>query len=149
MLGDIHVAVAGVGNCCSALLQGLEYYRVNGSKLGLLNPSVGGYGVGEITVVAAFDIDRNKIGRDLSDAIHAEPNKAPKFMDVGDQGVEVQMGPAPDAFGPDTMSKTLNTGSAAPARRASAGAPLTVVGGRLGQRSRSRPHRQQSLQRGP
>ncbi len=106
-MGDIRVAVAGVGNCCSALLQGLEYYRVNGGKLGLLNPSVGGYGVGDIRIVAAFDIDRNKIGRDLSDAIHAEPNKAPSFMDVDEQGVEVQMGPAPDEFGPDTMSKIV------------------------------------------
>ncbi|TSA51406.1 inositol-3-phosphate synthase, partial [archaeon] len=85
-MGEIRVAVAGVGNCCSALLQGLEYYRANGSKLGLLNPLVGGYGVGEISVVAAFDIDRNKIGRDLSEAIYNEPNKAPRFMDVGEQG---------------------------------------------------------------
>jgi myo-inositol-1-phosphate synthase len=106
-LGEIHVAVAGVGNCCSALLQGLEYYRVNGTKLGLLNPSVGGYGVDEIKVVAAFDIDRNKIGRDLSEAIYDEPNKAPRFMDVSKQGVEVQMGPAPDTFGPETMSKIV------------------------------------------
>jgi len=106
-LGEIRVAVAGVGNCCSALLQGLEYYRTNGSKLGLLNPVIGGYGVGEIRVVAAFDIDSNKIGRDLSEAIYAEPNKAPKFMDVGVQGVEVKMGPAPDTFGPETMSKIV------------------------------------------
>ncbi len=106
-MSDTCVAVAGIGNCCSALLQGLEYYRVNGGKPGLLNPSVGGYGVGDIRIVAAFDIDRNKIGRDLSDAIHAEPNKAPRFMEVGKQGVEVQMGPAPDEFGPDTMSKIV------------------------------------------
>jgi len=106
-LGDIRVAVAGVGNCCSALLQGLEYYRVNGGKLGLLNPSVGGYGVADVRVVAAFDIDTNKIGRDLSDAIYAEPNKAPRFMEVDEQGVKVQMGPAPDEFGPDTMSKIV------------------------------------------
>jgi len=105
-LGEIRVAVAGVGNSCSALIQGLEYYRVNGSKRGLLNPVIGGYGVGE-TRVAAFDIDRNKIGRDLSEAMYAEPNKAPRFMDVGEQGVEVRMGPAPDTFGPETLSKIV------------------------------------------
>ncbi len=106
-MGEIRVAVAGVGNCCSALLQGLEYYRANGSKIGLLNPMISGYGVDEIRVVTAFDIDRNKIGRDISEAIYNEPNKAPRFMDVGVQGVEVQMGPAPDKFGPETMSKIV------------------------------------------
>ena len=89
-MGEIRVAVAGVGNCCSALLQGLEYYRANGSKIGLLNPMIGGYGIDEIRVVAAFDIDRNKIGRHLSEAIYNEPNKAPRFMELGEQGVEAR-----------------------------------------------------------
>jgi myo-inositol-1-phosphate synthase len=103
-LGKIHVAVAGVGNCCSALLQGMEYYRVNGSKLGLLHDSVGGYRVRDLNVVAAFDIDKGKIGRDVSEAIFADPNKAPRFVDVGEKGVEVLMGPSPDSLDNGGMS---------------------------------------------
>ena len=102
-MGEIRVALAGVGNCCSALVQGVEYYKVNG-KLGLLHPYIGGYGVEKIKFVAAFDIDRNKLGLDLSEAIHAEPNKAPKFMDVGRIGVKVQLGPAPDRVRSNSMS---------------------------------------------
>jgi myo-inositol-1-phosphate synthase len=102
-LGEIRVALAGVGNCCSALVQGVEYYKVNG-KLGLLHPYIGGYGVEKIKFVAAFDIDRNKLGLDLSEAIHAEPNKAPKFMDVGRIGVKVQLGPAPDRVRSNSIS---------------------------------------------
>ena len=102
-MGEIRVALAGVGNCCSALVQGVEYYRGDG-KLGLLHPTLGKYSVGDIRFVAAFDIDSKKVGMDLSDAIHAEPNKAPRFMDIGRTGVKVQMGPAPDRVGNNSMS---------------------------------------------
>jgi myo-inositol-1-phosphate synthase len=102
-LGEIRVALAGVGNCCSALVQGVEYYRGDG-KLGLLHPTLGKYSVGDIRFVAAFDIDSKKVGMDLSDAIHAEPNKAPRFMDIGRAGVKVQVGPAPDRVGNNSMS---------------------------------------------
>jgi len=103
-LGEIRVALAGVGNCCSALVQGIEYYRSDG-KLGLLHPTLGGYGVGDIRFVAAFDVDQNKVGLDLSEAIFAEPNKAPRFMDVGRAGVKVQMGHAPDRVEDNSMSR--------------------------------------------
>jgi myo-inositol-1-phosphate synthase len=103
-LGEIRVALAGVGNCCSALVQGIEYYKVNG-KLGLLHPCLDGYGVEEIRFVAAFDVDRNKLGLDLSEAIHAEPNKVSKFMDVGRIGVKVELGPAPDRVRGNSMSQ--------------------------------------------
>jgi myo-inositol-1-phosphate synthase len=102
-LGEIRVALAGVGNCCSALVQGVEYYRGN-DKLGLLHPTLGRYGVGDIRFVAAFDVDQNKVGLDLSEAIYAEPNKAPRFMDVGRTGVKVQMGHAPDRVEDNSMS---------------------------------------------
>ena len=102
-MGEIRVALAGVGNCCSALVQGVEYYRGDG-KLGLLHPTLGRYGVGDIRFVAAFDVDQNKVGIDLSEAIYAEPNKAPRFMDVGRTGVKVQMGHAPDRVEDNSMS---------------------------------------------
>jgi myo-inositol-1-phosphate synthase len=102
-LGEIRVAVAGVGNCCSALLQGIEYYRNNG-KLGLIHRSVGGYDAGDLKIVTAFDIDTGKIGRDIAEAIYAEPNKAPRFVEVRKKGVEVLMGPAPDSLDKGNMS---------------------------------------------
>ncbi len=106
-MGEIKVAIAGVGNCASSLIQGLCYYRENGNHLGLLNEKVGGYGVGDIKVVAAFDIDKNKIGKDVADAILAPPNKAPDISKVENLGVKVQMGPFPDAFGEHTMSQIV------------------------------------------
>ena len=103
-MGEIRVALAGVGNCCSALVQGVEYYRGDG-KLGLLHPTLGRYEVGDIRFVAAFDVDQNKVGTDLSEAIYMEPNKAPRFMDVGCAGVKVQMGHAPDRVEETSMSR--------------------------------------------
>ncbi len=72
----IKIAIAGVGNCASSLLQGFEYYsgRDPGSAAGLLHHEVGGYGLGDIEVVAAFDIDRRKVNRPLEEAIFAPPN---------------------------------------------------------------------------
>jgi myo-inositol-1-phosphate synthase len=69
-LGEIRIAIAGVGNCASSLLQGIQYYRENGNSLGLLHEKLGGYGIEDIRVVAAFDIDVNKIGKDVSEAIY-------------------------------------------------------------------------------
>ena len=103
-MGEIRVAVAGVGNCCSALLQGIEYYRTNGSKLGLLHRSIGGYDISDLRIVTAFDIDASKIGKDISEAIFAEPNKAPRFVEVAKKGIEVLMGPAPDSLDKGSMS---------------------------------------------
>ncbi|TRO46713.1 inositol-3-phosphate synthase [Candidatus Bathyarchaeota archaeon] len=95
-MGSIRVAVAGVGNCCSSLVQGVYYYQNGGERLGLINGDVGGYGVEEIEFVAAFDIDRRKVGLDLSEAIFSEPNKAPKVAELPALGVPVQMGAALD-----------------------------------------------------
>jgi myo-inositol-1-phosphate synthase len=104
-LGEIKVAIAGVGNCASSLIQGLYYYNKEENSLGLLHEELAGYKIGDIKIVAAFDIDENKIGKDVAEAIFASPNKAPIIVDVGNIGVKVQMGPAPDAFGEHTMSQ--------------------------------------------
>lgn len=103
-MGDIKVAIAGVGNCCSSLIQGIEYYK-NGNKEGLLHKKIGPFEVSDLKFVAAFDIDSKKVGKDLSKAIFAAPNKAPKFKDVGMLGVKVDMGLAPDVMEEKTMSE--------------------------------------------
>jgi myo-inositol-1-phosphate synthase len=86
------VAVAGVGNCCSALVQGVEHYKGQGERVGLIHEDVAGYTVSDIEFVAAFDIDRRKVGRDLSEAMFAEPNNFPRMAAPGAVGVEVRMG---------------------------------------------------------
>ena len=78
-MGKIKVAIAGIGNCASSLIQGIEYYRTLDEShpdtlLGLMHASVGGYKPGDIEFVAAFDIDRRKVGRPLHEAIFGEPN---------------------------------------------------------------------------
>jgi myo-inositol-1-phosphate synthase len=103
----IRIAVAGVGNCASALLQGIEYYRNHAAPAagafipGLTNPDIGGYLPGDIEVVAAFDIDRRKVGRPLGEAIFASPNCTEKFhprMPGG--GPIVRMAPVLDGVAP-------------------------------------------------
>ncbi len=95
----VKLAIAGVGNCASSLLQGLEYYKSRDpqSVAGLMHPDVGGYGVADIQVVAAFDIDRRKVGRPLAEAAFAQPNCTAVFQpELPDYGVTVQMGPVLD-----------------------------------------------------
>ena len=78
-MGKIELAIAGVGNCTSSLLQGIEYYQthVPNDTAGLIHPLIGGYGLGDIHVVAAFDIDRRKVGKPLEEAVFA-PRTAPR-----------------------------------------------------------------------
>ena len=104
-MGRIRVALAGVGNCASALVQGVQYYRKNppiedGYTTGLMHPSFGPYKVEDITFVAAFEVNRKKIGRDLSKAIFTEPNCAVKISDVPDMDVTVKAGPILDGVAP-------------------------------------------------
>lgn len=89
----IRLAIAGVGNCASALLQGLQYYAGTNDSTGLLVPDVGGYAVTDIVPVAAFDISAAKVGRDLAEAIFAAPNNAYTVpgVAVSPTGVTVQM----------------------------------------------------------
>lgn len=75
----IKVAIVGVGNCCSALYQGLYYYHNNDTSTKLMSKDIGGYEIKDIEVVAAFDIDKRKVGRSLGEAIFQKPNCARKF----------------------------------------------------------------------
>lgn len=99
------MAIAGVGNSASSLLQGIQYYAENGNSVGLLHEKLGEYTAGDIRLVAAFDIDKNKIGKDVAEAIYADPNKAPKMIELKKTGVVVQMGPHPDSLNGNTMSQ--------------------------------------------
>ncbi|MET0894751.1 MAG: inositol-3-phosphate synthase [Acidimicrobiia bacterium] len=100
--GRVKVAIAGVGNCASSLVQGVEYYR-NADPTedvpGLMHVVLGGYHVGDVDFVAAFDVDAEKVGLDLSKAIHAGPNNTIKFANVGQLGVEVLRAPTFDGLG--------------------------------------------------
>jgi myo-inositol-1-phosphate synthase len=98
-LKKIRLAVAGVGNCASSLIQGIEYYREVGEKdcTGLMHYQIGGYSPGDIEVVAAFDIDERKVGKDISEAIFSLPNCTKDiFPQIAHRGVEVKMGPVLD-----------------------------------------------------
>ncbi len=94
-MGDIKIAIAGVGNCASALLQGIEYYRNRGPEdsVGLMHYDLGGYKPGDIKVVAAFDVDRRKVGKGLREAAFAKPNCTTIFYEnLPDYPVRVPMG---------------------------------------------------------
>lgn len=96
------VALIGVGNCASALIQGLQYYgkfENNEEFVGLRNPTLGGLAPKDIQIVAAFDVDERKVGQDLADAIFAKPNNAPKVSEVPKLGIIVQKGPLLDGVG--------------------------------------------------
>lgn len=96
-MSRVRVAIAGVGNCASALIQGIQYYQQHPNTLcGILFPEIGGYKVTDVEVVAAFDIDKRKVGYDLSEAIFAPPNNTEQLCDVPRLGVKVQMGPVMD-----------------------------------------------------
>ena len=101
-MGNINVAIIGVGNCASSLIQGLHFYRdaKDGDEIpGIMHPVLGGYSISDINVVAAFDVDANKVGKDLSEAIFSEPNNTMKFTDVPHLGVPVERGMTHDGLG--------------------------------------------------
>jgi myo-inositol-1-phosphate synthase len=74
----VKVALIGVGNCASSFIQGIQYYSKTKDSIGLRNATLAGYNVGDIGVVAAFDVDARKVGLDLSEAIFAKPNNHQK-----------------------------------------------------------------------
>ncbi len=93
MKDRIKVAIVGVGNCASSLIQGIEYYRHNSDSIGLMNYDLEGYVPGDIEVVAAFDVDKRKVGRDINKAIFAKPNNTKVFKeDIESNGTVVKMG---------------------------------------------------------
>jgi myo-inositol-1-phosphate synthase len=102
MSGRIRVAIAGVGNCASSLVQGVDYYRnadPNEDVPGLMHVVLGGYHVGDVEFVAAFDVDATKVGLDLGKAIFAGQNNTIRFANVGELGIEVLRGPTFDGLG--------------------------------------------------
>src|SRR3954469_5677333 len=98
----LRLAIAGVGNCASSLVQGIEFYKdadPDERVPGLMHVVLGGYHINQIDLVAAFDVDATKVGLDLSKAIDAGMNNTIKFADVPELGVLVQRGPTFDGFG--------------------------------------------------
>jgi myo-inositol-1-phosphate synthase len=102
-MSKVRIAIVGVGNCASALVQGLHFYRQADPAEpvpGLMHVALGPYHVSDIEVVAAFDVDGKKVGRDVAEAIFAEPNNTIRFADdVPPTGVTVQRGPTLDGLG--------------------------------------------------
>ncbi len=101
-MGKINVAIVGVGNCASSLVQGVHFYRSvedNASVPGLMHTNLGGYHIGDIEFVAAFDVDQNKVGKDLSEAVFSPPNNTYKFGDVPHLGVAISRGMTHDSIG--------------------------------------------------
>ncbi len=104
-MGKIRIAIAGVGNCASSLLQGIHFYRdvaVNGEPIpGLMHNVLGGYRISDVDIVAAFDIDERKVGKDVAEAIYAKPNNTYQIVEsIPETGVIVQKGPVLDGVAP-------------------------------------------------
>jgi myo-inositol-1-phosphate synthase len=94
-MGKINVAIIGVGNCASSFVQGVHYYKKakdDESVPGLMHINLGGYHIKDINFVAAIDIDKNKVGKDLAEAVFTAPNNTYKFCDVPTTGVKVVRG---------------------------------------------------------
>ena len=114
--GKVRVAIAGVGNCASSLVQGVTYYA-NAPEdhfiPGLMHVNLGGYHISDIEFVAAFDVDVDKVGKDLSEAIWSGQNNTIKFTDVPFLGVEVQRGQTFDGIG-KYLSQVIDESPAQP-----------------------------------
>jgi myo-inositol-1-phosphate synthase len=104
-MSDIRLAIAGVGNCASALVQGIHYYGETGNDgKGLMHPSIAGYGVEDITPVCGFDVDQRKVGADIGTAIFASPNCVEQFCAVpAELGAPVYRGPQFDGVAAHTQ----------------------------------------------
>ena len=101
-MAKVRVAIIGVGNCASSLVQGVEYYKKakdDDFVPGLMHVNLGGYHIRDIEFSAAIDIDKNKVGKDLSEAIYTKPNNTFKFAKVPKTGVKVQRGMTHDGLG--------------------------------------------------
>ena len=110
MLGGIgtviKVAIAGIGNCASALVQGIEFYKSvekDEDIAGVMHAYFGKYHIRDIKFVAAFDVNKEKIGKDLSDAIWAQPNNCAKFSDVPKSNCVVSAAPISDGVAPHML----------------------------------------------
>lgn len=112
MSREIRVAIAGVGNTASTFLQGLAYYRGDASRPGLWHPNVGGYGVADVNVVAAFDVNAGKVDAELSKAVFAAPNLVPRYVPLQETGVRVSFGVLDDPL-PETIEGSMQVKQAA------------------------------------
>jgi len=113
-VGKVRVAIIGVGNCASALVQGVHYYgtaRVEDTIAGLLSVELGGYHIGEIEFSAAFDVDPAKVGQDLGEAISVHPNNTFRFATVPVLGVPVSPGRTHDSISSRPSGPTSSSGS--------------------------------------
>jgi len=114
-MSTVRIAIVGVGNCASSLVQGLTYYKdadPSDGVPGLMHVELGGYHVRDVEVVAAFDVDANKVGKDVAEAIFTEPNNTIRFSEVAPLGVTVQRGRTLDGLG--TYYREIVTESDAP-----------------------------------
>jgi myo-inositol-1-phosphate synthase len=101
-MNEVRIAIVGLGNCASALIQGLEYYKDADPSVrvpGLMHVELGGYHIRDVRVVAAFDVDAKKVGKDVAEAIFTEPNNTIRFSDVPPTGVTVLRGRTLDGLG--------------------------------------------------
>ena len=101
-MAKIKVAIIGVGNCASSLVQGIHKYvelPEDAEVPGVMHTKIGDYRIEDIDVVAAFDVDENKVGKDVSEAIFTKPNNTLKFADVPKMGVKVERGMTHDGIG--------------------------------------------------
>ena len=115
-MSEIRVAIVGVGNCASSLVQGVHYYAdadPNSTVPGLMHVRFGDYHVSDINFVAAFDVDAKKVGFDLSEAIGASENNTIKIADVPPLGITVQRGHTLDGLG-KYYTETIQESDAAP-----------------------------------
>lgn len=113
----VRVGIAGVGNCASSFVQGLTYYadahEENEPAAGLMHADLGGYEVSDIQISAAFDVNREKVGRDIAEAIFAPPNNTARFVNAPKTGVIVQRGPTLDGIGKFLRDEIPESDSAA------------------------------------
>jgi len=150
----IRVAIAGVGNCASSLVQGVHYYAdadADARVPGLMHVELGGYHVSDLEFVAAFDVDAAKVGRDLSEAIFAGQNNTYRFADVPCQDVIVQRGPTLDGIG-KYLRQVIDEADAAPvdvaATLRATGADVLINYLPVGSEAGARFYAEQALQAG-
>ncbi|MFN2589799.1 MAG: inositol-3-phosphate synthase, partial [Actinomycetota bacterium] len=150
----IRLAIVGLGNCASALIQGLEYYKdapVGESIPGLMHVKLAEYHVSDVRIVAAFDVDAKKVGRDVAEAAVAEPNNTIRFADVAPLGVDVQRGPTLDGLGTyyrETITESTETPVDVAAALSEAGAQVLVNYLPVGSEVATRHYAQAALEAG-
>ncbi len=153
-MGKLRVAIVGVGNCASSLVQGVHYYkdaRPGDRVPGLMHVELGGYHVRDLEFVAAFDVDAKKVGRDLSEAIDSGENNTIRFADVPPLGVEVQRGPTLDGLGryyAETIRESDAPASDVAVALAASGAEVLVCYLPVGSEQAARFYAEQALKAG-